>query len=788
MGSIPSAATTFEVFTLSGQVIARRPEDRAMPRMRLRAAAAALLLGLSMPATAVAAIRIECGQTLRGTLDSTAAIDAYIFDGSAGDAVLTAAVSPGPSVAIADLYDPAGLLLASNQPGDSTTPSLALAITGTYTIRVRTLSGAPPVDYAVNLQFTTGRCGAGLPGGNTASQQLLDAEQDSYLVCGLGNAAVSLSVRRLPGPAVPDPFPMADLYDPAGALLATTTFTPVDVVLPREGIYTIIVRNTGLEDGIGVHRYEVGLTGTTCAAPAAPVLQHATPPPPTGALVTLTGEAIDGDGTIESVWWSTDRGYEGQGSGTSRWYLSEIPLLVGDNRITITARDDDGRTGFIERVFTLTTYSYHLAEGATGSFFDTDLLLANPNSRPAPITVSYLKPGGVAPIVVSDTLPANSRTTRRLDQIAGLEDTAVSTVVTSMEGLPLIVERTMRWDATGYGSHTEKAVSGRAQAWYFAEGAQGFFSTYLLLSNPESQRATATVDWLREGESPLRRSYDVPPRSRTTIDAGADPALVNRSFGIVVSGFGGVVERAMYFGAQPGRLWPAGHASAGVNAPSTSWFIAEGATGTFFETFLLLANPNPAAATVTVTFLRDSGVPIVRAVTLPANGRATLNVEQFDPGLADTAIAARIESTLPIVAERSQYWPDPAAAWSEAHNAFGVTRPGVRWGLGEGRVGGPEHHQTYILLANPGQEPANVVITFLRETGSPVVKVFFVPAGRRFNVRVTGEGSHVPELADTSFGALITADQPIVVERAMYSDAGGAVWAAGTSATATRLP
>lgn len=47
---------------------------------------------------------------------------------------------------------------------------------------------------------------------------------------------------------------------------------------------------------------------------------------------------------------------------------------------------------------------------------------------------------------------------------------------------------------------------------------------------------------------------------------------------------------------------------------------------------------------------------------------------------------------------------------------------------------------------------------------------------------------NVDELQNETFGALLVSDQPIAVERAMYSDAGGQVWAAGTSATAVRLP
>ena len=79
-------------------------------------------------------------------------------------------------------------------------------------------------------------------------------------------------------------------------------------------------------------------------------------------------------------------------------------------------------------------------------------------------------------------------------------------------------------------------------------------------------------------------------------------------------------------------------------------------------------------------------------------------------------------------------------------------------------------------------------MTFLRENGAPIVKTFTVPPTSRFTISVTGPGSHVPELANESFGTTITSTQPVIVERALYADAEGVNWAAGTSATATRLP
>jgi len=47
----------------------------------------------------------------------------------------------------------------------------------------------------------------------------------------------------------------------------------------------------------------------------------------------------------------------------------------------------------------------------------------------------------------------------------------------------------------------------------------------------------------------------------------------------------------------------------------------------------------------------------------------------------------------------------------------------------------------------------------------------------------------VPELASERFGTLLVSTQPIIVERSMYTDdANGVTWAAGTNATAARLP
>jgi hypothetical protein len=507
-------------------------------------------------------------------------------------------------------------------------------------------------------------------------------------------------------------------------------------------------------------------------------------------FLTLAGTAADADGTIQSVAWSNDRGFTGTASigttaATVDWFASDVQLAPGVNTITVTATDNAGNLATDTIVVTVTDLSYYLAEGATGAFFDLDLLLANPNATPVNITATFLKPLGQGTVVRQYTLPATSRTTINVETIPGLEAAEVSTIVTAPAATPIVVERTMRWNESGYGAHTDKASPSTSIKWYFAEGSQGFFFTYLLLANPNNAANQVTVTYLREGAGAVTRVYDLDPLERFTVDLGADAALVNQSFGMEVTfTLPGIAERAMYFGLNP--LWIGGHESAGVTLPSRNWFLAEGATGPFFETFVLFANPTATAAAVGVRYLPAFGAPVVKTYPVPAGQRLTVNIEGEDPSLANAAVATEVVSNVPIIVERAQYWPDPAPQWYEAHNSFGVTSTGTRWGLAEGRVGLDSAYQTYILLANPNNNTVDVSVTFLREDGSSFSKAFVIQPLSRFNLAVGGVD--VPEITNERFSAVVLASHPIAVERAMYSDQGGVTWQAGTNATATRLP
>jgi len=167
-------------------------------------------------------------------------------------------------------------------------------------------------------------------------------------------------------------------------------------------------------------------------------------------------------------------------------------------------------------------------------------------------------------------------------------------------------------------------------------------------------------------------------------------------------------------------------------------------------------------------------------------------VDQEDPQLADTAVSTTIRSTnaVPVVVERAMWWPGPTAAtWTEAHNAAAATTTGTRWALAEGEVNAGRGMETYILIANTSAFPATVQVTVLFEDGTTAAQTYGgLRAQSRFNVPV---GGFFPQATGQRFGVLVeslgSTPAEIVVERAMYWDALGQHWAAGTSALATKL-
>ena len=473
---------------------------------------------------------------------------------------------------------------------------------------------------------------------------------------------------------------------------------------------------------------------------------------------------------------------------TANGQIFRITYRGGDgNDVVVTALNGPPKATTATNTASNTT-TYYLSAGFTGSFFDEDLLIANPNDAPAPVTLTFTTDSGEQ-IVDARMVPAQSRVTVHVDQIPGLESAVVSAEVRSDSGVPLAVERAMFWDRTHYAGHTTTAVEAPSQDWFFAEGAEGAtVHTFLWLENPNSSAADVAFTFFRETDVPVVTAFTMAAASRIAVPASGFPDLANRAFGFAIHATQPILaERSMYGGTTPARAAGgdrtsmAGTASMGVSAASTQWYFAEGATGDIFDTFFLVTNPQTTAAHVTLTHLLDGSGAVTVEETVPASGRLTTSVDaETDSRMRHASFSTILTSDVPIVAERSMFWQ------GQGHNSAGATEPGTKWVLAEGRSGGPLAFHTYLTLANPQNTAAAVTITYLREGNESVAQTYTVPAMGRFIVDV----NDVPEMNDSSFGVAVDVanDVPIVVERSMYWNANGVTFSGGTSTIATRLP
>ncbi len=459
--------------------------------------------------------------------------------------------------------------------------------------------------------------------------------------------------------------------------------------------------------------------------------------------------------------------------------------------------DGDGKTNwdeYLEGTHPRGFNTRYFAEGASGAFFDTSVALANPDpGTAASVLIRFLRSDGTT-FGHYVSMPPMSRRSVDTTSFPELHDVEFATVVES--DVAIVADRTMAWDRGNYGSHAESSLAAPSSTWYLAEGAtHSGFNLFYLLQNPSDTTAEVEITYLRPApEGPVVKVYGLAPRSRLTVWVNReDPALGSTDLSAVVVSTNDVpiiAERAMYLNTGD-QIFGAGHASAGVTDPATSWYLAEGATGDYFDLFIPMANPTDAAASVDARYMLPDGSAVTRTYTVPARTRFTVWVDREDPRLASTAVSTTLTSTngVPVIAERTMWWPGPSlAAWQEAHNSPGATTTGTAWGLAEGEVGGANGTETYILIANTSAIGSDVRVTLLFEEGAPIARSFPVGPNSRFSVSIA---AMFPEAVDRRFGAVVeslgASPAQIVVERAMYSNAGGVPWAAGTNAVATRL-
>lgn len=431
------------------------------------------------------------------------------------------------------------------------------------------------------------------------------------------------------------------------------------------------------------------------------------------------------------------------------------------------------------------------AEGAGGAFFDTSVSIFNPGADAAAVVVRFLGTNGEQASRAVQ-LPPQQRVDIDSCCVPTLHASEFSVQVESDR--LVVAERRMSWDrTTGYGSHASTGTPSPSETWHFAEGATiAGFQTFYLLQNPGVDAASVSMAYLLSDGRVEERTHIVPAGSRYTIWVNQEGAPLDAAeFAATVTASRPVVaERAMYRPAE-GRAFAAGSNAMGVTAPAMSWSFAEGATGDFFDTFILVANVAQEAGTVTAEFRTTDaqGTPITvsKSYEVAARTRLTIWIDQEDARLASGAVSTKVTADVPVVAERAMWWPGTPRTWQEAHAEFGATATATRWAIADGEMNLATGTDTFVLVdADTGGLPATARVTVYPSTGFPLAREVALGEGRN----TLWMAQLFPEVSGQRFAVVVESlDRPggaaaLTVEKALYSGWFGA----GAAALATPLP
>ena len=214
-------------------------------------------------------------------------------------------------------------------------------------------------------------------------------------------------------------------------------------------------------------------------------------------------------------------------SGTFAGLAQGARVNLGGLNLSITYTGGDGNDVVLEAPVGAPLFTTYLAEGATNAFFDVRIALVNPSAtETANGTMRFLKSTGGHSHITTLTIPAMGRITINPElDVPDLADANFSTVVET--NVRVVVDRTMSWDASGYGSHAETSSSAPATTWYFAEGAtHGQFDLFYLLQNATRRRPTVEITYLLPaGRRADRAVRTVGANSRMTIQVDQVPGL-----------------------------------------------------------------------------------------------------------------------------------------------------------------------------------------------------------------------------------------------------------------------
>ncbi|MBU1671910.1 MAG: IPT/TIG domain-containing protein [Actinobacteria bacterium] len=477
---------------------------------------------------------------------------------------------------------------------------------------------------------------------------------------------------------------------------------------------------------------------------APPVIDSMSPQSgPAGTTVTVKGSGFGDARGGSYVSFGGTKAVE-YGEWTEGEVTCKVPTGVSGG-CTVTVTTDHGTSN--GKAFEVLTPTWYLPEGSTAWGFSAYVTAVNSNDCAVSVKFTYMTPGGA---VDGGTFRVNPQSQLTVNPGDAVGSSDFSTKVECLEGRTIAVDRTMSWAEE---AHNSVGVNYAADTWYLPEGCSAFgFETWTLIQNPNDAPANVKLTYMVEGGGANSFDKVVPAKSRHTFSMAADIGEQSAST-TVTSDLPVIPERSMY---RYDRM--EGHDSVGSTAPAEDYYLAEGTTAWGFTTWVLMQNPNPTDAQVNVTYMTPGGPVNQDPLTLPANSRKSIKVNDV-PGMAGVDCSIHVHGTVPILAERAMYWNNGEK--EACHDSIGSPAPHASWYLPDGQSS--EGRETYTLVANPNSTPVSVTVSYLTATGQ---------GGVTFSETLPAHSRKTCDMSlwmkSSRASVAVNCARPIVVERSMY--------------------
>jgi len=183
---------------------------------------------------------------------------------------------------------------------------------------------------------------------------------------------------------------------------------------------------------------------------------------------------------------------------------------------------------------------------------------------------------------------------------------------------------------------------------------------------------------------------------------------------------------------------------------------------------IVVQNVSNTTAQVQITYQTpcDPTTPDYEVTVAPGT-RMTVNVNDAIPG--PWGSSAIVTSDVAVVAAQTYLWYDPHVGTQWASNPGGVPAPSKTWYLAEGSTS--YGFESYILVQNPGAQPAHVELTYMTPDGTHEGQQIALEPVSQTEINIADV---LPDWS--SISAVVTSDVPVVAQLSTY-------WNAGASTT-----